>query len=149
MDKFLKFLIITLLIMLFCFPVNAHQFKISHDYIYVMVSEPSWMNTSYPIGFGINWKGCSISYERLWSEVFSSSGHRLAFEYMKKRDDKLGLYGRLELDHYIRSNQGGFTIEGGIEYKINDYCALRIGSSKGWLTGKIKPLVSIIVEVGI
>lgn len=139
-----KIFFLVLIIILSSLPISAHQVKISYNFFFIEVSESNWMNTSYPIALGLSWKNCAFSYAQLWSDLFSAKGHRFTLEYHGV--SKLAPYGRLEIDHYNRSNQGGFTASGGIEYKATDFLALRLGLTNGWLCGQIQPEIAIVLE---
>jgi hypothetical protein len=84
----------------------------------------------------------------LESPVLNSKGDRLTFDYTAA-DVPITPFAKLELDHFRRSDQGGYSFTSGTQIRFNQWVKGRIGVEAGWLTELWVPTYEIIVGVTI
>lgn len=138
---FKGFVMTFLILVIFSTTINASFVEITKGNFSIRLNTYEWINSN-PVSAGFNKNNWSLHYTYLWSEVLSSKGHGIAIEYKHHN-----LIGKITAKYFPRANQGGYTIFAGIEHQLTQYLSFRLGLKKGWLTGDIKPWLSLIARV--
>lgn len=140
--------IITLVLLLFfAMPANGNEYtlRVNAGILFVEINQPSWVNQSAPVLLGVDLKGFSIAYGVLHSEALNSGGDRLKLGYLY-RTGKISPGLDVVIDYYRRSNQGGVSITGKVDWEIIEGLSLQAGVSRGWLTD-FTPYLALSMEV--
>jgi len=147
MLKRISIFFIIIILLTFSIPTEANQYegRIYFNKCFIEVDQPSWINQSMPILIGVNLNNFSVAYGLLYSDIFTSYGDRLKFEYLYYTGKISPGFG-ISIDHYRRSDQGGVTGFLKLDFQINNRLNLQLGVTKGWLND-FSPYLSLNTEV--
>lgn len=142
--------IILLIIMIFVLKrqvfAGEFGFKAKYKSFFIEVDEPTWLNHSCPVSLGVSWKGLSISYGILYSDLWISYGDRFTIDYTLNHSP-VSPYFTVIGEYYRRVNEGGVSIAEGVEIECNNQLSLRTGIVNGWLTGEPTYQLSFVIKV--
>lgn len=125
--------------------VYASGVRLSHGRWLVCLDEPTWMNTSPPLGAGVRVGPAELTLVSLRSSVLNADGEGVRLRIRAGR--VLGApFIELGADHYRRGDTGGVFGAAGVNLWRENGWSFGLIATQGWTDGRVRICPSLTWE---